>query len=109
MQEALTILQEFGHDFGVSAEIAHIIVLIRQYARLTAVCSGVGVVLHWMESAVSYVVALSAAFSTSSQTAVTLHQDAIRLRSYVDRLRALGYFHTNPVSSHEPPTDVGRD
>ena len=35
MQEALTILQEFGHDFGLSAEIAHIITLIRQYERLT--------------------------------------------------------------------------
>ena len=104
----MTILQEIGHDFGLSAEIARIITLIRQYERLTGECSGVGVVLLWMESAVSDMLALSAAFQALSQTAVTLHHDANRLRSYVDRLRA-GFFPTNPVSSHEPPTDVGRD
>ena len=109
MQEALTILQEFGHDFGISAEIAHIITLIRQYARLTGELSGVGMVLHWMESAVGDVLALSAAFRASSQTAVTLHHDANRLRSYVDRLRALGFLPTSPLSIHEPPADVGRD
>jgi hypothetical protein len=109
MQEALTILQVFGHDFGVSAEIAYIIRLIRQYERLTGELSCVGVVLHWMESAVNDVLALSAAFHASSQTAVTLHQDAIRLRSHVARLRALGFLPTNPLSIHEPPTALGRD
>ena len=68
-----------------------------------------GVVLHWMESAVSDMLVLSAAFQASSQTAVTLHQDAIRLRSYVDRLRVLGFLPTSPLPIHEPPTDVGRD
>ena len=109
MQEALTIRQEFGHDFGLSAEIVHIIRLIRQYERLTGECSGVGVVLHWMESAVSNVLALSDAFHASSQTTVTLHHDANRLRAYVDRLRALGFLPTSPLSLHEPPADVGRD
>jgi hypothetical protein len=109
MQEALTILQEFGHDFGLRAEIAHIITLIRQYERLTGELSGVGMVLHWLESAVRDVLDLSAAFSGSSQTAVTLHQDAIRLMSYVDRLRALGFLPTNPLSIHETFAAVGRD
>jgi hypothetical protein len=109
MQEALRILQEVGYDFGVSAEIAHIITLIRQYERLTGECSGVGVVLHWMESAVSDVLSLSATFRATSQTAVALQQDAIRLRSYVDRLRALGFLPTSPLSIHEPPADGCRD
>jgi hypothetical protein len=109
MQEALTILTEVGNDFGVSAEIAHIIMLIRHYERLTGELSGVGVVLHWMESAVSDVLALSAAFSASSQTAVALQRDATGLRSYVGRLRALGFLPTNPLSIHEPAADMGRD
>jgi hypothetical protein len=110
MEEALTILIEVGNEFGVSAEIAHIIItLVRQYARLTGEGSGVGVVLHWMESAVSDLVALSAVFHASSQTAVTLHHDANRLRSYVGRLRALGFLPTSPVAIHEPPADGGRD
>jgi hypothetical protein len=109
MQEALRILTEVGNDFGVSAEIGHSITLIRQYARLTGECSGVGVVLHWLESAISDLVALAAAFSASSQSAVALHQDANRLRSYVDRLRALGFLPTSPLSIPQPPADGGRD
>jgi hypothetical protein len=109
MQEPLTIIQAFGRDFGVSAEIAHLIPLIRQYERLTGKLSGVGVVLHWMESAVRDLLNFAAAFSDSSQTAVALHQDAIRLRSYVGRLRALGFLPTNPLSIHEPAADMGRD
>jgi hypothetical protein len=109
MQEALTILQEFGHDFGVSVEIAHIIRLIRQYERLTRELAGVGVVLHWLESAVREVLDRAAAFSGSSQTAVALHQDAIRLRSYVDRLRALGFHPTNLLSIPETLAAVGGD
>jgi hypothetical protein len=105
----LTILHEIGHDFGLSVEIAHVITLIRQYERLTGEVFGVGMVLHWMESAVSDVLELSAAFHASSQTAVTLHQDAIRLRSYIDRLRALGFHPTNPLSIHETLAAVGRD
>jgi hypothetical protein len=109
MQEALAILQAFGRDIGLSADIAHLIAIVRQYERLTGELSGVGVVLRWMESAVRDVLVLSTAFSDLSQTAVALHQDAIRLQSYVGRLRALGFFPTNPISRHEPPTDVGRD
>jgi hypothetical protein len=105
----LTILTEVGHDVGVCAEIAHIITRIRQYERLTGECSGVGVVLHWMESAVSDVLALAAAFCASSQTAVALYQDATRLRSYVDRLRVLGFLPTNPLSIHESPAHGGGD
>ena len=108
MQEALRILTEVGNDFGVSAEIARIIRLIRQYERLTGECSGVDVALHCMESAVSDLLALAAAFA-SSQTAVALRQDANRLRSYADRLRALGFLPTSPLSIHGPPADGGRD
>lgn len=107
MQEALTILKEFGNDFGIPAEIAHIITLIRQYERLSGELLGVGVVLHWMESAVSDVLALSSAFHTSSKTAVTLHQDSIRLMYYVDRLRALGFHPTNPLSIPETLAAAG--
>jgi hypothetical protein len=89
--------------------MARIITVIRQYERLTGVCSGVGVVRHWMESAVRDVLALSAAFHALSQTAVTLHQDANRLRSYVDRLRVLGFLPTSPLAVHEPPADGGYD
>lgn len=109
MQEALTILTEIGDEFGLGAEISHTIALIQRYERLTGDGAGVGIVLDWMESAVSDVLALSAAFRASSQTAVTLHQDAIRLRSYVGRLRALGFHPTNPRSIHEPAADLGQE
>jgi hypothetical protein len=109
MQEALAILQAIGRDFGLCVEIAHIITLIRQYERPTGECSGVGVALHWLESAVSDVLTLAATCSALSQTAVALQQDANRLSSCVDRLRALGFHPTSPLSIHEPPADGGRD
>jgi hypothetical protein len=96
MQEALTILQAFGHDFGVSAEIVHIIRLIRQYERLTGEVSGMGIVLHWLEAAASDFVNLSNTFPTSSQTSEDLQNSAMRILSYVSQLRAVGIVPTDP-------------
>jgi hypothetical protein len=109
MENALVILKEIEQEFGLCAERAHLITLIRQYERLTGECSGVGMVLHWIESAVSNLRVRAAAFSDSGQTAAALHQEAVRLRSYVDRLRALGFLPTDPLSIHEPAADMGRD
>jgi hypothetical protein len=51
MENALAILKEIGHEFGLCTELAHIITLTQQYERLTGECSGVGVVLHWRRCA----------------------------------------------------------
>ena len=96
MQEALTILQEFGHDFGLSADIVHIIRLIRQYERLTGEVSGTGIVLHWMEAAASDFFNLSNTFPASSQTSEDLQSYASRILSYIGRLRAIGIVPTDP-------------
>src|SRR5262245_6715792 len=90
MQEALKILEAFGREFWVSAEVASLISLMRQYARLTGRCSGVGMVLDTMESAVGDLLARAATFQPESPTAGLFHRKAIRLGAYIDGLRALG-------------------
>jgi hypothetical protein len=109
MQEALQILEACGREFGVGAELAHLMSLVRVYTRLTGECSGVGVVLDALEAAIGDMLARAAAFPASSQTAAMFHEDASRLRSYVDRLRALGFHPTPPRSSHEPTADEEQD
>jgi hypothetical protein len=109
MQAVLTMLTEFGYEFGLSAEIAHMITHIRHYERLTGECSGVGTILDWMETAVKDLSELANVFHPSSQTAEHFRYEAARLRSYVGRLRALGFLPVSPLSIHEPPADGGRD
>jgi hypothetical protein len=105
MQEVLTMLTEFG----LSAEIAHMITHIRHYERLTGECSGVGTILDWMESAVKDLSELANVFHPSSQTAEHFRHEAARLRSYAGRLPALGFLPVSPLSIHELPADGGRD
>ena len=96
MQEACKILQDFGIEFHLCAEIVQVIKNIRQYERLTGEFSSVGIVLHWMESAVSGFLDLSNAFPASSQTSEALKNSAIRIMVYVGRLRAIGIVPTDP-------------
>jgi hypothetical protein len=109
MQEALTILHEMGHEFGLGAEIARLITLMRQYERLNGELTGVALILDWLESAVTGLSALADVFHPTSQTAAHFRHEAGRLRAYVDRLRTLGFFSTRPQSIHEPLAGVGRD
>ena len=109
MREVLTILTELGQEFGISAELTGLMPDIRPYERLTGERSHMGTIRTWMETAVTDLADLATVFHPTSQTAAHVREEAVRLRSYVDRLRGLGFLSTNPLVIHEPPAGVGRD
>jgi hypothetical protein len=109
MEEAITILEAVGREFDLGAELRHMTTHSRLAERLTGEIPSVGLILNWMETAVNDLVELADVFYPSSQTAAHFRHRAIRMRTYVDRLRALGFLPTDPLSIHEPAADMGRD
>jgi hypothetical protein len=108
MEEAMTILEEVGREFGLGAELRQLMRHCRLVERLTGEGSGIGLVVDWLEAAANDLSALANGFSPASETALYFRNRADRMRAYSHQLRALGVVPMSPRLSHESPVEVSQ-